>query len=254
MKPFWQDDFTTVYQGEALDVLRALPDHHFDAVVTDPPYSSGGLMRSDRAIAPSAKYVLSGTQVQRPEFFGDNRDQRSFLLWATMWMTECFRVVKPGGVLLCFTDWRQIPVMSDAIQCGGWVWRGVVPWDKTEASRPQKGWFRAQCEYILTASRGSLGMEQDRDGPCHPGLFRHSVRAADKHHITGKPTPLMQNLLGVVPAGGIVLDPFAGSGTTLVAAKNLGMKAVGVEMSREICETIKARLSQDVLNLGWLTA
>ena len=194
--PFWKNSASTLYQGDSLAILRALPTASVDAVVTEPPYSSGGMMRSDRNLKTSDKYTITGTQRMHPEFFGDNRDQRSFLTWSSMWLTECFRVTKPGGILLCFSDWRQLPLMTDAIQCGGWVWRGIVPWDKTEGVRPQMGWFRAQCEYVLTASHGSMGQEQSRaHRVCLPGIVRENVRAKEKQHITGKPLALMKRLL-----------------------------------------------------------
>jgi site-specific DNA-methyltransferase (adenine-specific) len=246
---YHKEPAVTLWHGDSLALLRSLPDASVDAVVTDPPYSSGGMHRSDRAQATSKKYTLTDTAKSYPEFYGDNRDQRSFLLWSTLWMAECYRVTKPGGVLLSFVDWRQLPTLSDAIQCGGWTWRGIIPWDKTEAARPQKGWFRSQCEYVLSASHGTLGKEQERGGGCKAGLYRGSVVGSEKEHSTAKPIELMQWLLGVVPAGGTVLDPFCGSGTTLLAAKNLGYKSIGCEMSAEYCEIATRRLEQGVLGV-----
>lgn len=248
--PYWTSDTVTLYHTEALAFLRSLSAESVDAIITDPPYSSGGFSRADRSKKPSEKYVHGASKRQYPEFEGDNRDQRSFLAWATMWLSECQRVTKPGGLLLCFTDWRQLPIMTDAIQCGGWVWRGIVPWDKTEASRPSRGWFRSQCEYVLTASRGSIGKEQDRKvSACLPGIFREHVRPAEKLHMTGKPVALMKKLLEVLPPDSLVLDPFAGSGTTLLAARDLKHRAIGVEMSPDYCEIICKRLAPPALEL-----
>lgn len=250
IKPFWQCDHATVYQGDALSILRAIPTASVDAVCIDPPYSSGGLMRADRSVKTTDKYTLTGTQKMHPEFYGDNRDQRGFLTWATMWLTECFRITKEGGALLMFTDWRQLPIMTDALQAGGYVWRGIVPWDKTEGVRPQMGWFRAQCEYVLTASRGSMGMEQERENKvCLPGIFRHNVRASEKLHVTGKPVALMLDLLRILQPGETVVDIFGGSGTTALAAKLLGLKSITGEMSGPYCNRIVDRLSQAVLGL-----
>ena len=249
--PIYRDDFVTLYQGDSLSLLKELPDHSVDAVVTDPPYSSGGFARSDRNQKTSSKYVINGTAVERPEFFGDNRDQRSLLAWCSLWLSECIRITRPRGYLLTFTDWRSLPIMTDAVQAGGWVWRGIVPWDKTESARPQMGWFRAQCEYVLTASNGSMGAEQDRSVKrCLPGLFRGDVKSSEKLHITGKPVWLMSELLNVLPPGSVILDPFAGSGTTLWSAKQKNMRSIGIEMSREYCEIIKNRVLQEVLDFS----
>jgi hypothetical protein len=64
-------------RGKALAVLTSLPDSCVDAIITD-PYSSGGFTRSDRLEPTSNKYVQTGTELERPEFAGDTRDQRSW--------------------------------------------------------------------------------------------------------------------------------------------------------------------------------
>ena len=252
MTPFHSEDLVTLYCGDSLKLLGGMPAGSVQAVITDPPYSSGGLTRADRAnVGTSAKYVQQGTIKSYPEFFGDNRDQRSFIYWCTLWLAECWRITSAGGYLLMLSDWRQLPAMTDAIQAGGWVWRGIVPWDKTEGSKPQRGWFRHQCEYVLCASKGSMGQEQSREvETCAPGLWRQKVNPAEKWHTTGKPVELMQFIMQVLPRGAVILDPFAGSGSTLVAARNLGFKSIGIELSAEYCERVRARLAQDVLLLG----
>lgn len=79
--------------------------------------------------------------------------------------------------------------------------------------------------------RGSIGKEQDRPRVFPAGVFRHYLKPSDKHHLTGKPVPLMAHLMTVLPAQSKILDPFAGSGSTLAAAQNLGHAATGIELS-----------------------
>lgn len=216
----------TLYNADCLEVLPTLEG--VDAVVTDPPYSSGGQFRGDRVgRETSQKYTMTGTQVVRPEFAGDNRDQRSFGYWGALWLGACLRASNPGAVACLFTDWRQLPTTTDYMQAGGWVWRGIVPWDK-QNYRPQMGRFAAQCEYVVWGTAG--GMPVERGVGCLPGLVSHQVLQADKHHITGKPTSLMREIVEIVPEGATVLDLFMGSGTTGVACVKLGRKFIGIEL------------------------
>lgn len=220
--------------GEALATLQTLPDASVDAVITDPPYSSGGNFRSDRMRPGKEKcegsgYVNGAPPIDRPDFDGDNRDQRAYAYWCALWLGECLRIVKPGGACCLFTDWRQLPTTADALQSGGWVWRGIGVWDKTEAARPQRGCFRSQCEYVVWGSKGPLANE----GECLPGVWRQSVIADPKHHVAGKPVPIMRGIVRICPPGGVILDCFMGSGTTGVACVREGRDFIGVEINQE---------------------
>lgn len=231
----------TLQAGDCLALLDKLPPDSVDAVITDPPYSSGGFTRGDRATqGTNAKYTQSGTQVIRPEFAGDNRDQRSWVAWCAIWLGQALRATVPGGYCLMFTDWRQLPAATDALQAGGWVWRGIVAWDKGEAARaPNTAYFRHQAEYILWATKGAT--RKDAGGPW-PGVIRLPVNQADKHHVTGKPTELMRRLVQVAPVGGLVLDPFLGSGTTAVACQLEGRRLVGYELEPAYLEIAQRRV------------
>lgn len=231
--------------GEAVNILRGLPAGSVDAVITDPPYSSGAPHSAGRAaLPPSKKYGLGkGGAHKRPDFHGDNRDQRSFLLWCSMWLAECLRVSTPGAPVVVFTDWRQLPSVTDALQVAGWVWRGVAVWDKTEGARPQMGRFRSQCEYMVWGTNGPSDRATDKAVGVLPGCFRHFVKKADRFHLTGKPTPLMEDVVKICRPDGVVLDPFAGSGTTLVAALTQGRRAVGCELSNEYGVIARGRCS-----------
>lgn len=236
-----QDDRATLLNGDVLDLIECLPAASIDAVITDPPYCSGGTTFSDRMKDPAEKYCQGGDTLGRPSFAGDTRDQRSFKYWCALWLARCRRAAKEGAYGLVFIDWRQLPAMTDAFQAAGWTWRGIIAWDKGRCARaPHKGYFRHQCEYIVWGTNGWIPRPDDR-GP-FDGCIHQSVRRADKHHITGKPTELMRDLVRIVPDGGRVLDPFAGSATTGVAALLEGKRFTGFEYSTEYTAIGRLRL------------
>lgn len=212
----------TLYRGDALEILPTL-DRRFAAVLADPPYCSGGTHAGDRTKITSAKYQSSDHRGLYPEFAGDTRDQRSFLAWSTLWLGRARELALPGALCAVFTDWRQLPVTTDALQAAGWVWRGIVPWDKTEGSRPQRGRYRIQAEYVVWGTNGPRPLT----GPVAPGVFRLGV-GRTKHHIAGKPVALMEGLLSIV--NGPVLDPFMGSGTVGLACAARGLDYAGIEV------------------------
>ena len=228
-EPYYSDDRVTLYGGDALAVMASLPTASVDAIVCDPPYSSGGMVRGDRAQTDTkAKYSGGyGKQPTHADFTGDSRDQRAYAYWTALWLSEALRVARPGSLCLMFTDWRQLPATTDAIQSGGWVWRGIVPWAKP-SSRPMPGGFSASCEYVVWGSAGAIERDYE-NGIYAPGFFRaNSPR--DREHLTQKPVEVMRELVKICPEGGTILDPFMGSGTTGVAAMIEGRRFVGVEM------------------------
>lgn len=228
-------------EGDSFRGLCDMPCSAVDAVVTDPPYSSGGAFRGDRTKSTDSKYTGTEYQGARPDFAGDTRDMRAFLTWFALWGHEAKRVSKANGRLLAFTDWRQLGVTMDAVQVAGWILRGVVPWNKGEGTRPTPGGFRGQCEYVVWSSSGPL--PQAEEGVIVlPGFFTATVTKDDKHHQTGKPTSLMRELVRVAPRDGVVLDPFAGSGTTGVAALAEGRRTICFEVVPEYAEIARCRM------------
>ena len=245
------DNPAVLVQGDALDVLRRL-DFTIDAVITDPPYSSGGQFRGDRNASAMLKYVRQDTNSATkdlPNFTGDNRDQRAYLAWCSLWMSACHNAAAPGAVLCCFSDWRQVPTLSDAIQCGGWVWRNLCTWWKPGV-RMQRGRFSSSAEFVLYGSKGV-----PRDGIKSPQnvLACAPVDGDDKEHIAEKPTEVMNWILGVTNPGDIVLDPFMGSGTTGIACIATGRLFVGIELDPAHYETARRRIDK-AIGIGGLFA
>lgn len=261
LSPYYQDDSVTIYHGDALAVLGELQPTGCDVLLTDPPYSSGGMFRGDRAQPVDAKYTQPGGGGGTPlykksfgAFSGDARDQRSWMGWVGAWSFACTSVVRDGGFAFVFSDWRQLPAATDALQFGGWTWRGIVAWDKgQDRGLPVRGFFRSNVEFIAWGVNGPM---LDRDAVTEfPGqVITAPIRAdADgpKIHPTQKPTALLRRLLSIVPgANQTILDPFMGSGSTLEAAKSLGHKAIGIEIDEHYCEISANRCAQEVLELS----
>lgn len=243
MKPYYEVGGITIYHGDALFVMPELAD--IDVIIADPPYSSGGQYRSDRMASTVAKYVNSDTLRLRPSFTGDNRDQRAFFAWSTFWLSCSLSACREGAHALVFSDWRQVPTMSDALQAGGWVWRGLATWWKP-GIRMQRGGFSASSEYILW---GTAGLWDRGNGQAPQNVIRCKPAGQDKRHIAEKPIELLNVLVKFAREDEVVLDPFMGAGSTLIAAKNLGRKAIGIEIEERYCEIAAERLSQEVLPL-----
>ena len=220
-------DGWTLLHGDTLSIVRAFKPGVFDAVITDPPYASGGTKPSEKNRTTTQKYSSMRADKALPDFDGDQKDQRSWTRWMAEWLSDVRKVCKPGAVLCVFIDWRMAPCLSDAIQWAGWIWRGQVVWDKM-TSRPQKGRYRQQSEYMLWASNGPLPI--DRPVGCLPGVFRYT-NPAKRIHVTEKPLQLMRDIVHICVPGGRILDPFAGAGTTILAAVQEGYEAVGVEVT-----------------------
>ena len=154
---------------------------------------------------------------------------------------EWRRILVPGGHILAFIDWRMAPNLAAALETAD-----------LRAPDPRLGQqafgmgaiFRNQHEFIVHMTAGNPAAPQRRDVG---NVLRYPI-VRNGTHPTEKPVPLLHTLLSVVaPPGGVVLDPFAGSGAILIAARDLGMRAIGVNSDERWCEQAARRLSQGTL-------
>lgn len=233
-----------VHRGDVLLAAEHLPEASVDAVIADPPYSSGGAFRGDRTLSTVAKYVQSGQRSTPREFLGDTRDAQAYRLWVAMWTAQLFPIVRLGGHLLVFTDWRQLPVTIEAVQMGGFVYRGVIPWDKTAASRPRSG-FSARCEFVVWATQGPF------TAPVYlQGLVTVPVVSDGGDHIAQKPVEVIEHLVAAVPPTGVVLDPFAGAATVGIACKKMDRRYLGFELDPAWVHIGNRRLGMTASEVG----
>jgi site-specific DNA-methyltransferase (adenine-specific) len=241
--PYYSDDAVTLYHGDCLDLLAEL-EISIDAVVMDPPYASG--TRAEASKSSSGAMLRAGRFADKP-IENDQMTTVGFVWLMRMVAQGCRDALVDGGSLLSFIDWRQWPNLVGALESCNYRVQGMVVWDK--GSMGLGNGFRAQHELICHASKGvptvvDRGVGNVLSEAPVDAVFRHPREAAIDHP-SPKPVGLMERLIGTVTApGDLILDAFAGSGSTLVAAKATGRRAIGFESIEAHCETTARRLTE----------
>lgn len=221
MSLYYEDEFVTLYHGDCIKEHRDWLDAH--VLVTDPPYGMayGGFGgRKGEPRRTSGKLSVAGdndTSIRDAalEAWGD-RPATAFGKWS---------IARPAAT-------RQV-LIWDKSDNGPGMGAIDLPWGPSfeEAYVLGKGWTAVQRSSAVYRVKPYTSGDAER--PDHP---------------TPKPTPLMELLIAKCPPGAVA-DPFAGSGATLIAAKNQRRQVVGVELEERYCELIAKRLSQDVLDI-----
>jgi DNA modification methylase len=243
--PYYADDLVTIYHGDALAVMDTLSTGSVDLILTDPPYSSGGSFEAQKNT--KAQGLRSATvQSDDFEWFAADNMTTGGLVWLLRAvLIRARRVLHPNRAALVFTDWRMVPHVAPALESSGLRYRNMLVWDKRS---PGLGiGFKPAHEIILEYANGTTEY-QALDGQNVLRIPR--VHASDKDHNAQKPVPLLSELIRVcTPGGGLVVDPFMGSGSTLYAAKRSSRRAIGIEIEERYCEIAARRCSQEVLGL-----
>lgn len=209
--PYFERDGQKIFLGDAREILPALGK--FDVLITDPPYGIG--------YVHGAINIPNATRFAGVPVIGDDVPfDPSFLLG--------FDKISLFGV-----D-HYAPRLPD----GRWM-----VWDKRCQVVPQRD--QSDCEFIWM--RGSSGSPSRIFYHVWDGFLKDSERGQRREHPTQKPITLMKWCLSFFPETETLIDPFMGSGTTLVAARDLGMKATGIELEEKYCEIAARRLEQQVL-------
>lgn len=229
----------TLYLGDCLEVLPTLPK--VDAVITDPPYSSGAFNETARRQA-SGQGLRSET-IRRDGWFNNDNMGTAGMVWLMRALAcEAASVLVDGGSLLVFCDWRMIINLAPAMESSGLRYQNMIVWNKNGAGLGTG--FRPQHELIMHFVKGT-GQFYALTGTNVITAAR--VRSDDKNHPTEKPIALMSRLIEVTTdLGGLVVDPFAGSGATLLAAQALGRRYIGGDVNPEYVEIAKRSLAH-----GW---
>ena len=205
--------FNRVLHGDCVDVMRDLPAESVDFVLTDPPYGVRYRDRSGRTVA------------------NDDR-----LDWLRPAFAEMFRLLKPGTLALSFYGWNRVDLFFDAWKAAGFDVVGHVVFRKRYASSARFLAYHHESAFLLAKGDAALPAS-----PLPDVLDWHYT--GNRLHPTQKPaeclTPIVRSLCR---PGGLVLDPFCGSGSSLVAARDAGCAWLGIELDERHHRTASERL------------
>lgn len=203
-----------ILHGDCVQLLKTLPTESVDLVLTDPPYFVRYRDRTGRTIANDA-----------------NPDS---VIGA---FTDLYRVLRPNSFCISFYGWNSVDAFMRAWRRAGFQPVGHVVWKKDYAS--STGFVRARHEQAYLLAKGRPVRPENPIDDVRDWKYTGNVR-----HPTEKDPSILEPLIRCFSnAGDVVLDPFAGSGSTLIAAVRTGRCYLGIELEHRYCDLIRNRLS-----------
>lgn len=203
----------TIIRGDCTEIMREMQNACIDLIVTDPPYFVNYKSHDGRRVP------------------NDNNDK-----WIEPAFTQLYRVLKNNSFCISFYGWNKIDSFFRAWRKVGFYPVGHLVWIKDYYSSDQFVRYSHEMAYLLAKGRPEKPQTALRD-------VLEWQYTNNTLHPTQKPVmAILPLILAFSSVGDVVLDPFCGSGTTLIAAKTLGRHYTGIEINREYCETARKRL------------
>lgn len=247
-----------IFNGDCRELLKKYPDNYFDCVVSDVPYKiiTGGARISEESKEKYGKTDPKGifnrmvcNDKLKSKWLKQN-DPDSALLVASgklfkyceikfeEWLPEVYRVLKDGSHAYFMVNSRNLNELQTKAEEAGFKFMNLLVWVKNNKT-PNK-YYMQQCEFILFLRKGFAKNINDMGAG---NVFTTPNIIGTKFHPTEKPVELMkQFILQSTKPNEIVLEPFAGSGSTCVAALECGRKFVASEIEKRFCEIAEKRL------------
>jgi len=210
-----QNHINSITQGDCIEVMREMPANSVDFILTDPPYLVNYRDRNGRTIPNDAKAD-----------------------WLKPSMLEAYRVLKPNRVAVMFYGWPRVDTFFDAWRAVGFQPVGHMVFRKTYSSKSRFFNYQHEQAYLLAKGRPPLPKQPLADVMDMP-------YSGNKLHPTQKPVVALAPLVrSFTLAGELVLDPFAGSGSSCAAALLTGRRYVGIELDAEYFHQASTRLNR----------
>jgi len=241
------EDFVgKIIQGDCLSIMKDIPDNSVDLVLTDPPYNIS--KENDNRDRSKLNSPIMRRKSPLKYDFGewDNMDRKDFLDFTKNWLKKCCRILKENGTIISFFNKEDISFLGWIAKDFGVRTRTIMSWHKTNPVPSfRKVNYLSACEFIWIGSKGKWTFNFKQQKEMH-NFFETANKSSygKTKHPTEKPLSLIKHLLEIhTNENDIILDPFLGSGTTVVAAKELGRNFIGIELNPDYIEIAKKRLA-----------
>ena len=243
---FPKDFINKFINGNVLDVLKQMPDECIDLVVTSPPYnlknSTGNGMKDGRGGKWANASLINGYSN-----YNDCMPHKKYAEWQRNCLEQLLRMIKDDGAIFYNHKWRvQGGLLQDRQDIvSGFPVRQIIIWRRKGGLNFNPGYFLPTYEVVYLIAKAKFRLAKKANA--HGDVWEFNQEQKNIHPAPF-PVPLINRIISSTNSQ-IILDPFMGSGTTAVAAKNLNRKFIGIDNSEEYCEIAAERLQQEVLVL-----
>ena len=248
VKPYYEQDGITIYHGDCREILPTLAPKSVRLLWTDPPYghnNQNGDLQSARV-----RDGVKGARVKGVKKIA-NDDAKEMKTVVDTALDLVVPLLIPDCCCCCCAGGGGPKVtfawLANRMDERGLQFFHAVVWDKSSRGHGL-GWrFRRDYEFVMLCHKAGGRLSWNPERPAMPNIIGFNP-TRNEHHPTEKPLSLVSTFVGLTTQPGeTVLDPFMGSGTTLLAAKLEGRQAIGIEIEEKYCEIAANRLRQKVL-------
>lgn len=226
-----KDWINKVIQGDCLEVMKDIPDNSIDCIITSPPYNIGNMHSND---------------IQFGTYSGNNMKEDVYQKWQVEFLNECHRVLKEDGSMfynhkIRIKDKKAIHPMEWLLKTN-FILKQEIVWDMGKSANSDKIRFFPYSEriYWLVKNKETKIFNVDSLSDVWRVVPKHKRK--DTGHIAVMPVEIVENIIKSTEYK-TILDPFAGSGTTGVACKNLNRNYILIEKEPEYIDIINKRLT-----------